>query len=94
MPIGGTSAAAPLWAAFNALVNQNRAAKGLTPTGFLNPMIYAIGKGSNAAKDFHDIADGSSNGTSTAGFNAVSGYDNATGWGSFQATNLLNDLSK
>ena len=92
-PIGGTSAAAPLWAAFNALVNQNRIAKGLTTTGFLNPALYALGAGSNGATDFHDIADGSNNGNSTGSFKATKGYDNATGWGSFQATSLLNDLS-
>ena len=92
-PVGGTSAAAPLWAAFNALVNQNRVAKGLSLTGFINPALYAIGTGSNAASDFHDIADGSNNGNSTGSFKTYKGYDNATGWGSFQATNLLNDLS-
>ncbi len=92
-PIGGTSAAAPLWAAFNALVNQNRAAKGLSNTGFLNPALYALGAGKTYNADFHDIADGSSNGAGTDGFKTVKGFDNSTGWGSFQGTNLLNDLS-
>ena len=92
-PIGGTSAAAPLWAAFNALVNQNRLAKGLTPTGFINPALYAIGTSSSYASDFHDIADGSGNGSGKDNYKTVKGFDNATGWGTFQGTNLLNDLS-
>jgi kumamolisin len=92
-PVGGTSAATPLWAAYNALVNQNRAAKNLSPTGFMNPLLYAIGKSSKGATDFHDIADKSNNGDAAGSFTAYAGYDNATGWGSFEGTNLLNDLS-
>jgi kumamolisin len=87
--IGGTSAAAPIWAAFTALVNQERAANNLAPIGFTNPAIYAIGKGSDYTQDFNDIADGSTNGM----FNAVSGYDNATGWGSFRGAGLLQSLA-
>lgn len=86
---GGTSAAAPIWAAFNALVNQQRAANGLGPVGYVTPTIYSIGKGSSYANDFNDIADNSTNGY----YPAVSGYDLATGWGSFKATSLLKDLA-
>ena len=42
---GGTSCAAPLWAGFTALVNQQAAAAGQAPVGFLNPALYTIGKG-------------------------------------------------
>ena len=44
--IGGTSASAPLWAGFAALVNQQAAASGKPSIGFVNPAIYAIGKSS------------------------------------------------
>ena len=44
---GGTSAAVQLWAAFNALVNQQAAASGQRPVGFINPAIYALGKSAN-----------------------------------------------
>src|SRR5205814_793026 len=44
---GGTSCAAPLWAAFMALVNQQATAAAGRTVGFLNPAIYAIGKGAN-----------------------------------------------
>ncbi len=86
---GGTSCAAPLWAAFTALVNQQRALNGLAALGFANPPIYAAAQGANGAADFHDIADGSTN----LFYPAVAGYDDATGWGTFNGANLLADLS-
>src|SRR5262249_3794530 len=43
--IGGTSASAPQWAGYLALVNQQAVANGKPTLGFLNPTIYAIGKG-------------------------------------------------
>ncbi len=86
---GGTSCAAPLWSAFTALVNQQRAAAGKTPLGFANPAIYSLAKSSASAADFHDIADGSTN----LYYPAVTGYDDATGWGSFNGANLLSGLS-
>jgi kumamolisin len=86
--IGGTSCAAPLWAAFTALVNQQRAVNGVPPIGFVNPLIYTIGTGSRRAIDFHDIADSSTNGF----YPAVTGFDDATGWGSFSGGSLLADL--
>ena len=72
-----------------ALVNQRRVAGGLPTLGFANPKLYAIGVSSRYASDFHDIADGSDN----LYYQAVGGYDDATGWGSFNGANLLADLS-
>src|SRR5262249_5718293 len=43
----GTSCAAPLWAGFCALVNQQAIAARGRPVGFLNPALYAIARGSN-----------------------------------------------
>ncbi len=82
---GGTSCAAPLWAAFTALVNQQRQANGNAPLGFANPIIYSLANASN----FHDIADGSTN----QYYPAVTGYDDATGWGSFNGAFLLTALA-
>ncbi len=85
---GGTSCAAPLWAAFTALVDQQRVANGGTEVGFINPDLYAIGQlPANYAADFHDIADNSTNGF----YHAKTGYDLATGLGSFNGSNLLFD---
>jgi kumamolisin len=81
--VGGTSAAAPLWAAFNALVNQNRVAKGLTSIGFPATALYAIGKGGNYAAGFNDITQGT-NGTGSDSFSATTGFDNASGWGTYK----------
>ena len=86
---GGTSCAAPLWAAFTALVNQKRVAAGSPTLGFPNPPIYALAASGAYANDFHDITGGSTN----RYYPAVTGYDDATGWGSFNGANLLADLS-
>jgi hypothetical protein len=55
---GGTSVAAPLWAGFAALINQQDAALGQPPAGFLNPALYAIGESTNYSLCFHDITQG------------------------------------
>ena len=85
---GGTSCSAPLWAAFTACVNQVRVGNKAPTIGFANPAIYKIASGSNYGVDFHDIADGSTN----LHYMAGPGYDNATGWGSFNGMKLLVDL--
>ncbi len=86
---GGTSAAAPLWAAFTALVNQQRAVMGRSTLGFSNYALYSIAAGPRYNLDFHDIADGSNN----LFYTAVTGYDLTTGLGSFNGLNMLNDLA-
>jgi subtilase family serine protease len=74
---GGTSFAAPMWAGYLALVNQQLAANGQGPAGFINPTIYQQNVGSMYATDFHDITSGTS-----GSYSAVTGYDLVTGWGS------------
>lgn len=85
--VGGTSAATPLWAGYVALANQQAAANGKASVGFLNPLLYAIGRTSSVSSDLHDILGGNNN-----GFAAVSGYDLATGWGSPEGQHLIDDL--
>jgi kumamolisin len=85
---GGTSCASPLWAAFTALVNQKRVLGGSALLGFPNPTLYTIGKGSSYTTNFHDIADGSTN----RFYPAVTGFDDATGWGSYNGANLITSL--
>jgi subtilase family serine protease len=87
-PVGGTSAAAPLWAAFNALANQGRAMNGRGPLGFPNPAFYYLYHTSRYKEDFHDIFDSNR----IRRFPAVPGYDNVTGLGTLNGTNLLADL--
>jgi kumamolisin len=86
---GGTSCAAPLWAGFTAIVNQKRAEIGGASLGFANPLIYQIGKGAGVSLDFFDITDGSTN----LYYASKTGYDNATGWGSFNGANLVAELT-
>jgi len=83
---GGTSFAAPRWAGYLALVNQQAAALG--PVGFINPAIYTIGLGNTYGSSFHDITSGS-NGT----YSAETGYDLVTGWGSPNGIGLINALA-
>jgi subtilase family serine protease len=101
LTVGGTSAAAPMWAAMIALANEQAAKAGKGTLGFLNPSLYKIGSGSHYGSDFHDITPPSnsslpSNNDET-GFNGgaypvTQGYDMATGWGTFNAAKLAADL--
>jgi kumamolisin len=84
---GGTSFAAPMWAGYIALSNQQAATKGDKPAGFINPAIYPFGLGSGYKTDFHDITVGSN------GLPATKGYDLATGWGSPNTDGLINALA-
>jgi kumamolisin len=84
---GGTSFAAPLWAGYLALTNQQAVANGNSTLGFINPTLYTIGGGSSYDTDFHDITSGSN------GYSAATGYDLATGWGSPNGTALLAALA-
>jgi kumamolisin len=84
---GGTSFAAPMWAGYLALVNQQAVANGATKgIGFINPQLYTIGMGSSYNSDFHDITSGSN------GYSATNGYDLVTGWGSPNGSGLINAL--
>jgi kumamolisin len=83
---GGTSFAAPMWAGYIALVNQQAAADGKPAPGFIDPAVYGVGLGSEYDNDFHDIISGSN------GFPATPGYDLATGWGSPNQSGLINAL--
>jgi len=85
---GGTSCAAPLWAAFTALVNQQRLSASMSPLGFPNPQLYTIGVASQVP-NYHDITVGNN-----YFYDAIVGYDNASGWGSFNGANLFASLTK
>jgi uncharacterized repeat protein (TIGR01451 family) len=91
---GGTSCAAPLWAAFTALVNEQGALNQRGGIGFLNPALYALGLGSNYATTFHDITTGNNtNLISPSKFYAATGYDLCTGWGTPNGTGMINALA-
>jgi uncharacterized repeat protein (TIGR01451 family) len=85
---GGTSCAAPLWAAFTACVNQALAEAEKPSLGFANPKLYAIAASGSYAADFHDVTTGNN-----LHYQAGVGYDNASGWGSFNGANLYASLT-
>jgi subtilase family serine protease len=88
---GGTSFAAPLWAAFTALINEQTVENGSTSyAGFINPTIYDNNATSSStyAATFHDITSGKNK-----KYSAEVGYDLVTGWGSMQA-GLISNLAK
>jgi subtilase family serine protease len=92
---GGTSYSAPRWGGFLALVNQQAVADGNSTVGFINPAIYAIGEGSSFDSDFHDIISGNNDCCrQKTWWNAVTGFDLVTGWGSPNGQNMINALTE
>jgi kumamolisin len=82
--LGGTSAAAPLWAALVALINQKLGAN----VGFVNPDLYRAAQ-DPATNPFTDIVSGTND-----GYAATSGWDPVTGWGSPIGTKVLAALKR
>jgi subtilase family serine protease len=92
--IGGTSCAAPLWAGFMALVNQQAAANGGKSVGFINPALYAMAAGPGYASCIHDVTSGNNTWSSSPSlFYAAENYDLCTGLGTMNGTNLINALA-
>src|SRR6266851_4474182 len=90
---GGTSASAPLWAAFMAIADQMAG----HPLGFINPALYKLATSSSYAQDFHDITIGDNtvdvnDTTRVQGYPAVQGWDPITGLGTPDAEKLLPGL--
>jgi kumamolisin len=86
--IGGTSAAAPAWAAFTSLLNQFRATYDRPRLGFANPTLYRLGSTTPLYPPFHDVITGDN-----LYYLSTAAWDFATGWGSFDAYNLARDAS-
>jgi kumamolisin len=91
---GGTSEAAPMWAAFLAIVEQSKIKAG-KPLVDPHNRLYALAKSPQYSKLFHDVLTGN-NGVPSGddpyyptkafkGFDAGKGFDLTTGWGSFNA---------
>jgi kumamolisin len=95
-PNGGTSAAAPLWAALIARINavlQKEKGSGKR-VGYLTPVLYQTGGdgkpiGASACKD---IVSGDNISAAIGGYRAGPGYDAVTGWGSPIGSKLLDAL--
>ena len=83
--IGGTSAAAPAWAAFTAIYNQYAASQLKPDLGFANPALYDAAN-CPLGVPYHDITLGSN--PNNAPFTTTPGWDFLTGLGSFNAAQL------
>jgi kumamolisin len=84
LQVGGTSAAAPLWAGMTALIDQALVKEGLKQVGVANAALYWIAERNAQFHAFHDITGGDN-----LLYKARPGYDAATGWGSPDAIGLL-----
>jgi subtilase family serine protease len=91
---GGTSFGAPIFAGMLAIINQKAGYTG--GQGMVNPTLYNLAANSTTyAAAFHDITTGnndctagSANCSATTGFSAGVGYDQVTGLGSVDFSNL------
>jgi subtilase family serine protease len=90
--VGGTSAAAPLWAAVIADVDGSAACHG-SPIGFANPALYRAAA-SSYSSEFNDITSGNNDltGTNNGLYPAGPGYDMASGLGTPNAAALAPTL--
>lgn len=88
--VGGTSVAAPVFAALVALANQRRAASGKQPLSGLTQRLYT-----NAQPfPYHDITVGNNSFAGVQGFDARPGWDACTGWGSVDAAKFVAQLAE
>jgi subtilase family serine protease len=84
----GTSASAPFWAASLLLVTEFMKKEGVGPLCFATPLLYQVAEQSWKYPPFHDVTSGNN-----LVYNAVSGWDFATGWGSPDVADLAADTA-
>ena len=90
--VSGTSAATPSLASVVALLLENAGGA----QGNVNPVLYALANqqfAAGGAAVFHDVAGGNNSVPGVSGFSAGTGYDEATGLGSVDASLLVNHWS-
>ncbi len=84
---GGTSAAAPFWAASMLLIDQYAVTQGVRRPGFVDPLLYVLASSRQRFAPFHDVTVGSNR-----YYQAGVGWDAATGLGSPDVFNVARDL--
>lgn len=87
VPVWGTSAATPFWAASMLLVQQYLEQRGAGPLCFAAPLLYAVAS-TPSQPAFHDVVRGGNR-----YYAAGPGWDASTGLGSPDAWNLARDLA-
>ena len=86
--VGGTSAAAPLWAGSTALINEYLQNQHKSRMGFADPVLYGLENATQQFPPFHDVSSGTN-----LYYPATSGYDEASGWGSPDIYNIARDVA-
>ncbi len=86
--IGGTSAAAPLWAGSMALIDQYLQSQSKSVVGSANPVLYSLFNTQQQSPAFHDVTSGTN-----LYYSASQGYDIASGIGSPDVNNIAHDLA-
>ena len=88
--VGGTSAAAPLWAALTALTDEALGQRHLAEVGFANPAFYDFGSNPShfPGRAFHPVTEGTN-----LYYPATSiGWNYGTGWGTPNASAVVDDF--
>jgi subtilase family serine protease len=88
----GTSGASPLVASGMAVVDSFLLAHGVTPPGFLNPVLYDIAASDAYRTVFSDVTVGSNDLFGLGCCDAAAGYDEASGLGSIRFDELARYL--
>lgn len=86
--VGGTSAAAPLWAGSMALINESLQKAGKARAGFVSPALYSLASTQQTYPPFHDVSQGTN-----LFYPATTAYDEASGLGSPDIYNIARDLA-
>ncbi|MEO7019414.1 MAG: protease pro-enzyme activation domain-containing protein, partial [Ktedonobacteraceae bacterium] len=86
--VGGTSAAAPLWAGVTTDTNAFLASQGKSLLGNVNAELYTLFNTSQSFTAYHDITVGNN-----LNFNATAGYDLASGIGTPDVWNFARDAA-
>ncbi|HUY20604.1 MAG TPA: protease pro-enzyme activation domain-containing protein [Candidatus Binataceae bacterium] len=83
----GTSLGAPVWAGIARLMVQ---ANGQHPLGSINPQLYELGNRQDTpATGIRDVTLGNNDYNGVTGFDAGTGYDLVSGWGTPDVTTLV-----
>jgi subtilase family serine protease len=95
--IGGTSGAAPVWAAITAIADSSSLCSTNGAAGFINPALYKAGNSMSRYSVFRTISEGNNYnaylaGNTGYGFNAGSVYNMAAGWGTPLAPGVVSTV--
>ena len=86
--VGGTSAAAPLWAGSMAMINNYLQSQNKPVAGFVSPALYGLANSQQTYAPFHDVTSGDN-----LYYPATAGYDQASGIGTPDIYNIARDLA-